>query len=251
MKLTARESRELFGLIDASLNEYREVLDANYKGAGKPISLATMCGLAVTEPIAKVYYPYRGNGKLARVRHWRNRNPQTLKQVDVGPAIKHFFSDCFANPEYGIMSDLIWDAYRNAHVHLYQPKKIVRLPWIRRPDSFLMAVRWRHNLSLTKLSKDLRAERKERMLHLKFGIAFAKGKKVLRPIFRFSPLIYYLDLLKAVSFLRRRKSNPIINSRLARGYRLMVHAKRLDFSELVNRTSVLKRIRKIIPSNGR
>jgi len=213
---------EAFKLFSLSLDDLRKILEADYGGPG-PNFLVAESALAIAEPIAKTYYPYvirRGGSQVIAT---------SLDGINTKIATHNFFTDCFFSNRYGHLSHLIWDCFRNGHVHLFQPKKVINVPMPQYNDSFLTGV----HLSGTKpseIANNLAQEQLERSEHLRFDLT-TNNKGQSRPFFRFSPLIYYLDLLAAVQRLRQMvDSNNAIKLTFLSGYQLLVNAKRLDYS---------------------
>ena len=151
---------EAFRIFFLSLDDLRKLLEADYGGAG-PNFLLAETALAITEPISKVYYPLvRGRGEVLIP-------AQSLDNVNAKDSAHIFFNDCFSNRRYSQLSNLIWDCFRNGHVHLFQSKKIVNVPLPNIDNSFLTGV----HLSGTKPSEIISnpaQEQLERNEHLRY-----------------------------------------------------------------------------------
>jgi hypothetical protein len=211
---------EAFRIFSLSLDDIRKILEVDYGGPA-PNFLLAESALAITEPISKAYYPlvHQRGGVLAPA--------QALDDVSAKEAAHNFFTDCFSNDRYSQLSNLIWDCFRNGHVHLFQPKKVINVPLPNFDNSFLTGVHY----SSTKPSEIITNQAQqqlERGEHLRFDTTLIRGHR--RPFLRFSPLIYYLDLVEAVQTLRGIvDTDAIIRQRFLSGYQLLINAKRLDF----------------------
>ncbi len=217
---------EAFRLFLLSLDDLRKILEADYNGPG-PNFLVAEAALAVTEPIAKTYFPFV-------IRNGVQTPPNTLDNINAKEAATHFFEDCFSNIRYGQVAYLIWDCFRNGHVHLFQPKKVINVPLPQYNNSFLAGI----HLSGTKpseITNNISQEQLERSEHLRFDLTTINRHQ--RPFFRFSPLIYYLDLVEAVQSFRNMVDNDsIVKQNFLRGYQLLVDAKRMDFNNRLRQT---------------
>ncbi|KKR31224.1 MAG: hypothetical protein UT63_C0078G0004 [Candidatus Gottesmanbacteria bacterium GW2011_GWC2_39_8] len=212
---------EAFRIFSLSLDDLRKILEAEYHGPG-PNFLAGEVVMAVTEPIAKTYHPFVvGRGGV--------QNPATtLGEIDAKEAATHFFENCFSNTRYGQLAYLIWDCFRNGHVHLFQPKKIINVSLPQYNNSFLAGVHW-SSTKPSEITNDSNQEQQERSEHLQFALTTIGRRS--RPFFRFSPLFYYLDLVEAVQTFRNMiDSDNVLKQNFLGGYQLLVDAKRMDFN---------------------
>jgi len=248
-----KEIEEAFHQIALSLEDFKKILNSiDHKGRGANF-LVALCGLAITEPIAKLYYPYvfdksRGKRRIVRFRKieisGNTYNPDHFGKIPAKQSVYKFYKDCFNNKTYSDLSSFIWGAFRNGHVHLFFPKKIIDFPLSTIDNSFLTGVHW--PCKLDRLDKDIKLRLKVRKEHLKFYLYHNK-KGIIRPVFRFIPHIYYYDLEKAIAKFRRKlKHNKNLRMKFHKGYQLLVKDKRLSFPSIHERDKkiIIKEISK-------
>lgn len=230
------EIKEAFKFINLSIIDFAKILNSIDRTGSGANFLAAMCGLAITEPIAKLYAPFiyerGGRKRIIRSRTYRADKADKFKSIDTKLAVKSFYGHCFKDGRYKKLSFFIWDCFRNGHVHLFQPKKVIEFPDTRIDKSFLAGVSWPRGKTLDDLLKDPSLVSKGRLEHLRFQFC-GRSKKgsIPRFAFIFSPHIYYFDLIEAIKeFKRQLKTNISLQKRFAKGYKLMVAEKRLDFT---------------------
>lgn len=215
----------VFSKFALSIEDLRKILDADYAGPG-PNFIAAEVAMAITEPIAKCYFPFKKVNETWAI-------VSKLDDINAKDAALKFFTDCFSNLRYSDLAYLVWDCFRNGHVHLFEPKMVTDIPAKEPFNSILAGVHWSGTKS-TEISKDTSQEQIERSEHLKFSTTQINGKTVA--YFRFCPLIYYFDLVQAVENFRKKvDEDPDLRKRFLISCQLLGEAKRMDFTNRLRR----------------
>lgn len=224
-----QQIKNTFHWINLSLDDFKKLLDADYLGRHGPNFSIAMVALAITEPIAKLYYPHINKQQEIRVYKRKGNRADIFDKIDAKLAAGKFFKKYFKNKRYGQLSDFIWDVFRNSHVHLFQCKKVVKVPLGEINNSFLTGIFFSSGLK-TNSSIRQRQDIDER-IHLKFELSYKNG--IPRPIFVFVPYIYYFDLKEAVKKFKKDLENQakeLLRRRFSKASVLLGGAKRLDFT---------------------
>lgn len=209
--------KTVFHWTNLALDDYKKLIDANYPKGHSPNFVIARIGLVTTESLAKLSYPYR-NGNI----------PNRFDQIEAKPSVQYFFQEFFSNTRYAQIAYFLWDTYRNALVHQSSLKKIINVPIDEIENSFLAGVHISSSTTM-KLENDKRKKKFEENEHLQFYTIINK-KGITRPIFRFSPIIYYFDLKEAVkNYKNRLSSDKVLRNRFRRAYPLFQESLRLDF----------------------
>jgi len=255
-KIINQEIQESFHWIDLSLQDFRKVLPATDEVGNGANFLVALCGLAITEIIAKLYYPYtffktkckgkrlvRTRGYTVVVKGKREKlKPDSLKRIDTKLAVFNFYRNCFKNKRYATLAYLIWEVFRNGHIHLFRPKRIRNIPIPEFDNSAASGVKWVDIKLLVKYSnyrKDIEEE------NLKFVKMKIKGKD--RPVFIFIPHIYYFDLCEAVqNFKTQLNTNQNLRIRFHKAHQLLMQAKNLDLIRDKEKDIIVPEIKKLL-----
>lgn len=214
--------KTVFHWIDLSLDDLKKLINANYPSGSSPNFPIAQISLSITEPVAKLSHPFRlGRGGALEV-------PSIFDRVNAKLASQYFFEKYFTNTRYSELAWFIWDCFRNGHVHLFSPKKIINVPMVEIDNSFLTGVHISGS-TIEKLENDPSQMNLERSEHLQFSLKY-NNSGVPRPIFRFSPVIYYFDLKEAVeNYARDLRIDTEAQRRFQLGYPLYEAAQRLAF----------------------
>ncbi len=214
--------KTVFNWINLSLDDLKKLINGNYPSGSSPNFPIAQVSLSITEPVAKLSHPFRQRrGRVLEV-------PDTFDRVDPKMAAQHFFERYFINTRYSELAWFIWDCFRNGHVHLYSPKKVINVPITEIDNSFLAGVHISGSTT-ERLENDPSQMSLERSEHLQFDLKH-NSKGIPRPIFRFSPAIYYFDLKEAMeNYARDLDIDAETQRRFQLGYPLYEEVQRLAF----------------------
>lgn len=189
---------ELTKYIDLSVDDLRKVLMVQYPDGISPNFIGAMICMAITEPIAKItFWDLMVPAKKKKIKK--------LDAIDAKLAFKKFSRKYMQNKLYYKLAQFIWDTFRNGHIHLYTPKKIIN---VKKKLETTSGISWdRDNVY------DLHLQ-----WHLKDGVW----------IFCFSPHQYYLDLVEA---LKQFKKDLNKTRGLKKIYEFIEEARIIDISK--------------------
>jgi len=217
------EIKTVFHWINLSLDDLKKLINGNYPSGSSPNFPIAQISLSITEPVAKLSHPFRqGQRGVLEV-------PDVFDRVNAKMAVQYFFERYFTNKRYFELAWFIWDCFRNGHIHLFSPKKVVNVPITEIDNSFLSGVHISGS-TIEKLENNSDQMSLERSEHLKFNLKHNK-KGIPRPIFRFSPAIYYFDLKEATeNYAKDLNADEETQRRFQLSYPLYKEAQRLDFT---------------------
>ncbi len=209
--------KTVFHWTDLALDDYQKLINAEYPQGNSPNFVIARAGLIATESLAKFAHPYK-NGAI----------PNRFDKIEAKPAIQYFYQQFFTNPRYAQIAYFLWDAYRNPLAHIGTLRKIVNVPIEEIKNSFLAGVHISGS-TIEQLEVDQPQRKLEEKEHLGFYLN-TNNRGIVRPIFRFSPVIYYFDLKEAVTnFKNKLSTDNTLRTRFSKAYPLFEESVRLDF----------------------
>ncbi|MDZ7785762.1 MAG: hypothetical protein U5L95_01395 [Candidatus Saccharibacteria bacterium] len=239
------EAKQALGKFKSGVADLEKALNSQgLDGSGPNFAVAGIA-LAITEPIAKICYPYIYYqdrtitppaevvrlGYRTRTTNLRNERGRPIRQdvmrdIRADRAVEKLWRNHFANKKYAQYGNLVWDCFRNGITHLQLPQKIVNTPHVQHDNSFLTGVTWIGRLADLNLPTDMAAAKNE---HLNFKIEKVRGKD--RPAFIFSPHVYYFDLKKALADIEKQTAtNAALQARIVTGWEIFCRSYKTDFS---------------------
>lgn len=233
------EVEKALGKFKSGVADLGKILNSRAPDGSGPNFAAAGVALAITEPIAKICYPYvsYNHQRLERSAYKKRRtdlrdpNGRTarqdfLKDIRADKAVAKLWKHHFSNKRYSQFSGLIWDCFRNGITHLQLSQKVTNTPHAQYDNSFLTGVTWIGQLEDLELPDGIAAAKTE---HLNFKLEVVKKKE--RPVFMFSPHVYYFDLKEAVLNLEKDvKTNMALQRRVITGWEIFCRSYKLDFN---------------------
>jgi len=239
------EVNQALAKFKSGVADLEKVLNAQGPDGSGPNFAAAGVALAITEPIAKICYPYvyyqdrTATPRVEAVRpgyrvkktdlrdgRYRAVRQDTLRDIRADRAVEKLWQHHFANKRYGQFNGLVWGCFRNGITHLQLPQKVVNTPHTNHHNSFLTGVTWIGRLADLNLPSDMAAAKAE---HLNFKIEKVRGKN--RPAFMFSPHVYYFDLKKAVADIEKQaETNAALQARIVTGWEIYARSYKTDFT---------------------
>jgi len=154
--------------------------------------------------------------------------PNRFYNIEAKPSVQYFYQEFFTNPRYSQIAYFLWDIFRNPLAHLSTLKKIVNVPIDEIENSFLAGAHISGS-TIERLEIDKKQKKLEEGEHLQFDLKVNK-KGIKRPIFRFSPIIYYFDLKEAMGkYQEKLSADEELRDRFDSAYPLLEGSMRLDF----------------------
>lgn len=221
-----KDINSFFHWADLAIDDFKKLIDASYLNGNAPNFVIARVALVATEPLAKMSFPYNNQGSI----------PNRFDYISAKPAVLHFYSNFFQQQRYEELAYFIWVIFRNALVHQNSVKKVLNVPIDEIDNSFLAGV---HISGSTTglLEVNTEQRRLEESEHLRFYLQHNQ-KGIPRPIFRFSPAIYYFDLLEAKERYREALNNsPEYQDRFRDAYPMFHESLRLNFTSEAIRDS--------------
>lgn len=238
------EVNQALGKFMSGVAELEKILNAEGSDGSGPNMAAAGVALSITEPIAKICYPYvhyqsspGGNqairpGYKIKATNLRGRRQSRtaprqdlLKDIRANEAVAKLWKNHFDNKRYEQFNQLIWHCLRNGITHNQLGYKVVQTPHNEHFNSFLTGVAWVGMIKYLGISVFIEDAERE---HLNFKIEKVNGKD--RPAFIFSPHVYYFDLRRAVENIEKEvETNKALRGRIVNGWKIYDRSCKTDF----------------------
>lgn len=236
------EVNQALAKFKSGVADLEKILNSRGPDGSGPNFAAAGVALAITEPIAKICYPYiyyqdrtvtppaevarlgyKTRATNLRDERGRPARQDVMRDVRADRAVEKLWENHFTNKKYGQFSNLVWDCFRNGITHLQLPQKVVNTPHAQHDNSFLSGVTWIGRLEDLKLPYDMGAAEAE---HLNFKLVGSKD----RPALMFSPHVYYFDLKEAIYNIEKEvKTNKALRDRIVGGWEVYCRSYKTDF----------------------
>jgi len=238
------EVNQALAKFKSGVADLEKILNSQGPDGSGPNFAAAGIALAITEPIAKICYPYvyyqdrtatpavevarlgyKTRATNLRDERGRPTRQDVMRDIRADRAVEKLWRNHFTNKKYAQFSNLVWDCFRNGITHLQLPQKVVNTPHAQHDNSFLSGVTWVGRLENLKLPTDMEAAKAE---HLNFKLMGSKN----RPALIFSPHVYYFDLKEAVANIEQQvETNSALRARIVTGWEIFGRSYKTKFSK--------------------